>query len=38
MLFTGKDKALVKLIDFGFAKMDNTVLQTPIGTAAYVGS
>lgn len=38
MLFATKDKVLIKLIDFGFAKMDNTVLQTPIGTAAYVGA
>jgi serine/threonine-protein kinase HSL1, negative regulator of Swe1 kinase len=42
ILFSTKEHkaAVVKLIDFGFAKQekdDSAVLQTPIGTTAYVG-
>lgn len=43
ILFSERDptKAVIKLIDFGFAKQEkdeSSVLQTPIGTTAYVGS
>lgn len=43
ILFSIADKksAVIKLIDFGFAKQEkdeSAILQTPIGTTAYVGA
>jgi len=40
MLFTTDAKDFLKLIDFGFAKVEideHSILQTPIGTPAYLG-